>query len=177
MKEAGSSLRRIVAAALAALVSAMVQSTAWAGCDLVGGKSRFELSGNEARDRTSGLVWRRCPLGSTWVRAGGEGRCDGNARYLSLDDAEAAMPGEGGGWRLPDVKELYDLLDGSCGPQPIDKTVFPMVGDDDAERDGFWTTTAVGLGELWYFVDLGTGRADGHSRGFLMAVLPVRKAP
>ena len=166
-----SRIRRVVMVAALTLV-AMVPDAAWAGCSLVDGKPRFELSGNEARDRTSGLVWRRCPLGTTWI----EGRCDGRERHLSLDDAEAAMRAEAGGWRLPDVKELYDLLDDGCGAKPVDTTVFPMVGDNDAELDGFWTTTPVGIGELWYFVDLSTGRADGHSRGFSMAVLPVRKA-
>lgn len=173
----GSGMRRAVAAVGLTVAIAVAPGAASAGCDLVGGKPRFEVSGNEARDRASGLVWRRCPLGSSWVAAAGGGRCDGTVRYLSLDDAEAAMRAEGGGWRVPDVKELYELLDGNCGAKPFDTGVFPPVGDDDAERDGFWTTSAVGMGELWYFVDLGTGRADGHSRGFQLAVLPVRKAP
>jgi hypothetical protein len=38
-----------------------------------------------------------------------------------------------------------------------------------------WTTTPVGMAELWYFVDLGKGYADGHSRSYSLTVRAVRR--
>lgn len=140
------------------------------GCRTVEGKPRFVVDGAVARDPASGLDWMRCSLGSRWTGTA----CEGEAQTYTLDEAEAAVKALGDGWRLPDVKELYDLLDDDCGKPPADVTAFPDVRESDLEGAGAWTSSPVGLAELWFYVDLGSGVADGHSRGFKISVRPVR---
>ena len=160
----------VMPAMVAALIGLATTAEAATGCRTVDGKPRFEIAGEVARDRIGAREWRRCALGSQWTGTG----CAGEPLALTLDQAEAAVRELGAGWRLPDVKELYELLDDDCGHPPVDATAFPDVRESDAEQAGSWTSTPVGMAELWFYVDLGSGVADGHSRGFRLTVRPVR---
>jgi hypothetical protein len=52
--------------------------------------------------------------------------------------------------------------------------VFPDIAkDEDGEAD-YWTTNPVGMANLYYFFDFISGQADGHTRGFQLAVRLVR---
>ena len=160
----------VMPAMVAAMVGLATAGGATAACRTVDGKPRFEIAGEVARDRIGAREWRRCALGSRWTGT----TCAGEALFLTLDEAEAAVRDLGGGWRLPDVKELYELLDDACGQPPVDTGAFPDAHESDLEQAGHWTSTPVGLAELWFYVDLGSGVADGHSRGFRLTVRPVR---
>ena len=137
----------------------LLAASAEAACRTLDGAPRFEIEQGIALDRASGLEWRRCV---------------GEPLYVGLDRAEAEAARLGEGWRLPDVKELWELLDEGCGEPPIDRAVFPDLEVGPEGEGAAWTTTPVGMAELWYFVDLGRGLADGHSRSHSLTARLVR---
>jgi len=87
-----------------------------------------------------------------------------------MDAAKEAGPE----WRVPNVAELYTLLDDSCGRPAIDTQAFPDVSANANEESGYWATTPVGVADLIYYIDFLTGEVDGHARGFQLAVRLVR---
>ena len=137
----------------------LLAASAEAACRTLDGAPRFEIEQGIALDRASGLE---------------AGRCVGEPLYVGLDRAEAEAARLGEGWRLPDVKELWELLDEGCGEPPIDRAVFPDLEVGPEGEGAAWTTTPVGMAELWYFVDLGRGLADGHSRSHSLTARLVR---
>lgn len=96
---------------------------------------------------------------------------------MRLQDAVKAAESAGPQWRVPTIKELYSILDPSCGPPPLDLTVFPDIRTGGEEENAYWTTSKVGAAGLVYYVDLATGDSDAHSRGFALAVRLVRTGP
>lgn len=165
------SVRSVALVAALALVAASLSTAAEAACRLVEGKPRFVAEGAVMHDRLTGLDWRRCALGTSWDGS----TCAGERKMVGLDAAEAAAKAEGEGWRVPDVKELYELLDGDCGTPPVDRAAFPDLVTGREDEDVYWTTTPMGLAELWYCVDFALGFADAHSRGISLAVRFVRR--
>ncbi|MBN8486299.1 MAG: DUF1566 domain-containing protein [Burkholderiales bacterium] len=113
------------------LVAALFFATsAGASCDanirITRPDSRYEAvagampAGSEVRDKVTGLIWQRCPLGMAWDGS----VCAGTALALtwaeSLEAARTAVasraPGAGW-WRLPSITELVSLIDTAClGP-------------------------------------------------------------
>jgi hypothetical protein len=89
-------------------------------------KDRFVPSadGTEVRDTLTGLAWRRCAAGMVWNNNAQS--CDGEAtRFtwnLALDYAKANREG---GWRLPNAKELFSLVDPDTESPAIDHLAFP----------------------------------------------------
>jgi hypothetical protein len=136
------------------------------------GQKRFVLKGDEAFDSKTGLIWKRCSLGT---RADGAGRCAGEKAFVNLDQALRSAKAEGDGWHVPAGPELESLIDVSCGNPVVDVSVFPDIRPDDDGSAEYWTTNEVGAANLVYFFDFMTGRADGHSRGFQLAVRLVKK--
>ena len=146
-----------------------------AGC-YDGGKGvqhRFVLNGGEAFDRKTGLTWQRCSLGKAWD---GKGGCAGETNFVSLDDATERAKSAGAAWHVPSGPELESIIDTGCGTPVVDTKVFPDVRADGDGMAEYWTTNAVGTANLFYFFDFMTGVADGHSRGFRLAVRLVKAA-
>ena len=162
-----SMLLLLMALVVAGWATGGIVSPAFAACQ---GKARFVVTGGVARDRTTGLVWQRCALGTRW----GGSRCVGARLALGQKAAEAAASAFGAGWRLPTSDELYGLIDPACGSPPVDRAVFPDVPVDRGDGDPYWTSTPVSMAGLWYVIDLATGEGDGHSRGFALSVRLVR---
>ncbi len=136
---------------------------------------RFEIRGETAVDRTTGLEWRRCSLGLRWS----EGRCSGEAVHLGLEAARSAARAEGDGWRLPTAQELDGILETACTQPAIDPEVFPDVGPADADSGDwtYWSDTSYDLiPEMAWVFDFATGIVDVHSPGYAYAVRPVREA-
>ena len=80
------------------------------------------------RDNGTRLVWQRSPASQTFSWADAKAFCEGSA----VSDALG-----GSGWRLPNVKELWTLVDFSrCSPPVTDQAAFPETPADD-----FWTGT------------------------------------
>lgn len=163
-----TSTLRSIAAAFAFMPTFAVGADA--ACRTSEGTPRFEMAEGVAFDRASGLEWRRCALGARFA----DGRCEGEALAVGLDRAEAEIARLGEGWRLPSVKELSELLDERCDDPPIDPALFPDLAVGADGEGATWTSTPVGMAELWYFVDLGRGFADGHSRSYSLTVRLVR---
>jgi len=86
------------------------------------------------RHETTGLEWRRCPEGMSWVE--NSQRCDGAAlENLAWGEAlqEAA---DSDGWRVPNIKELRSIIE-RCRVDPaINEMVFP-----DTPPLFFWSSS------------------------------------
>lgn len=163
---------------LAALLVVVPISQSIAGCygrTKARAQTRFVLRGDEAIDTRTGLIRQRCGLGMTWD---GKHGCAGEVMSVGLDEANTKAQELGnrqlGNWRVPSGPELESIIDRSCGSPVVDVSVFPdlrKVGDSEAD---YWTTSPVGTADLYYFFDFTTGHADGHSRGFHLAIRLVR---
>jgi Protein of unknown function (DUF1566) len=129
------------------------------------------LHGGEAFDTKSGLTWQRCSLDLAWH---GQQGCAGELETVGLDEAAQKAKEAGPQWRVPSGPELESIIDASCGSPVVDVRVFPDIRkDEDGEAD-YWTTNPVGSADLFYFFDFMSGQADGHTRGFQLAVRLVR---
>jgi hypothetical protein len=111
---------RKLAAALAAgwIVAAAVPALAAAPA------GRYTVSADMVLDRETGLTWQRATAPGTYTRADANSYCTG----LTL---------AGGGWRLPDVRELQTLLDIRARNPSIDTTVFPGM-----QSNLYWSSSA-----------------------------------
>jgi Protein of unknown function (DUF1566) len=158
-----------------ALAFALPAKEAFGGCysPINGTQQRFILNGGEAIDRKSGLTWKRCSLGMHWD---GKRGCAGTIRFASLDEAIRLAKAEGLEWRVPSGPELESIVDVGCGRPVVDTAVFPDIRADDDGTANYWTTNEVGAANLIYFFDFMTGAADGHSRGFQLAIRFVKAA-
>ena len=66
--------------------------------------------GSEVSDIMTGLVWRRCADGMAWND--NAQTCDGEAtRFMWTDALKHVRQTHEGGWRLPNVKELYSIIE------------------------------------------------------------------
>ncbi|MBI2307391.1 MAG: DUF1566 domain-containing protein [Rhodocyclales bacterium] len=132
--------------------------------------SRFTLNGAEAFDRKTNLTWGRCSVGTTWKN----GKCTGTAKLMSLSEAKEYAQKLGSGWRIPTIEELYGIVEQTCSNPAINTEVFPNV-KDLGEGAPYWSITRIKeIPSLIYYVDFLSGGADGHTKGFSMAVRLVR---
>ena len=96
-------------------------------------------NGAEIRDQLTGLIWKRCSEdqawnGSTCVTIGNQ-----NSYLSSITHQQAFTIAAGSnGWRLPNVKELYSLVDLSRNGPAMDPSAFP-----NALLGAYWTSTPV----------------------------------
>jgi hypothetical protein len=167
------SVMKPVSLLLTAVLSLMPASGSIAACydRTDGSQRRFVLNGGEAFDIKTGLTWKRCSVGTMWD---GARHCRGETSFVTLDEAKRLASAAGSGWRVPSGPELESIIDRGCGSPVVDKAVFPDIRPDEDGAADYWTTNAVGAANLIYFFDFMTGRADGHSRGFHLAVRLVR---
>ena len=87
--------------------------------------------GHEVKDHQTGLVWRRCAEGQRWDGT----HCDGEAQTMP-HLAALALAQTQPGWRLPDMPELYSLVEPGRRQPALDAAVFP-----DTPGYWFWTST------------------------------------
>lgn len=80
--------------------------------------SRFELFGDEAKDLKTGLIWQRCPIGSSW-----DGAYCRDTEVRDYYTWAEALAFTNGAWRLPNIKELASIIETSCKPA-INGTIF-----------------------------------------------------
>ncbi len=86
---------------------------------------RYTIANGAVTDNATKLVWQQTADAGTYTFSGATSYC-------------AALVLDGGGWRVPTLKELMTLVDFSIAtPGPtIDTTAFPA-----ATADYFWTST------------------------------------
>lgn len=151
----------------------MAPSALSAGCYDTNAKDatpRFRVTGGEARDERTGLIWQRCSLGTSWNGI----TCTGEISYLDLDEAIAAAKD---GWRVPSGPELESIVQLSCGSPVVDPSVFPDIRPDVEGHAKYWTTHPVGTLDLYWNFDFIDGQPDGNTRGIRLAVRLVRTKP
>jgi hypothetical protein len=101
-------------------------------------KNRFEISndGQEVLDTQTHLIWRRCPEGLVWETD----HCQGAATYWMWHEALAlavqATKSTGKLWRVPNVKELYSIIDLTQPEMAINLQVFPATPNGQ-----FWSSS------------------------------------
>lgn len=163
-----------IAFILAALLLVVPISQSIAGCygrTNARAQTRFVLRGREAIDTRTGLIWQRCSLGTTWD---GKHGCVGEILSVGLDEADTKAQEFGRNWRVPSGQELESIIDRSCGSLVVDVSVFPDLRKVEHDEADYWTTSPVGTANLYWFFDFTNGQADGHTRGFHLAVRLVR---
>ncbi len=93
------------------------------------GGGRFSIFTNTqdvVYDTKTGLEWRRCVEGMTLTPTTGGGfDCTGNPTPLTQEAALAQATKAGNGWRLPNVKEAFSIIDRNSANSVIDPVVFP----------------------------------------------------
>jgi hypothetical protein len=104
----------------------------------------------------------------------GKHGCVGQMMPVGLDEATTKAQEFGKNWRVPSGPELESIIDRSCGSPVVDVSVFPDIRKDEDGEAAYWTTSPVGMVKLYYFFDFISGQADGHTRGFQLAVRLVR---
>lgn len=105
---------------------ALLSMGSQAVCPSVPTADRFELHGDEVIDRRTGLVWQRCMVGQTWNGS----TCAGTYGWHTYDVAmglakQANATDSPAGWRVPNIKELFSLVDLGCADPAIDSVAFP----------------------------------------------------
>jgi hypothetical protein len=79
------------------------------------------------------------------------------------------LAGHASGWRLPTLKELQSIVDGSARPPKIDHSAFP----DTPANGYFWTATGAGPHAAWY-VYFSNGKPYVNDIGYGYRVRCVR---
>jgi hypothetical protein len=133
---------------LAALVALPVHATAPPG--------RYSAADGVVKDWLTGLEWQQTVSGThTFSEA---------ATYC------AGLPLDGGGFRVPTVKELLTLVDHSAGSPSVDGIAFPS-----SPSTGFWSSTARAESTSKWFVDFSDkGSTTGYDPATPMNVRCVR---
>lgn len=122
----------------------------------------YSADGSEVTDVKTGLIWRRCSEGQSWSG----GTCTGTATTYTHEQALVQAKTQTG-WRLPNVKELFSLVDKTRNGPAIHPVAFAAT-----PLDWFWTSTpyAKDAANAWV-VNFSEGNLDGYAR---WATLPVR---
>lgn len=80
--------------------------------------------GTQVTDTLTGLVWRRCAEGMAWNK--GTQTCEGAAKVFSWKEAlDLAWVRRDGGWRVPNIKELFSIVSLQHSDPAIDPVAFP----------------------------------------------------
>ena len=88
-------------------------------------------------DKKTGLEWSRCSVGQTWET----NNCVGDAQPLlwsiaSLVATTTENQADKNKWRLPELKELSELVELQCAQPAINLTIFP-----GTPAAAYWTIT------------------------------------
>ena len=91
--------------------------------------------GQEVADPSTGLVWRRCPEGMVYKND----TCTGSAGMFTHEGALQHTAAQGGGWRLPTLKELLSMTKRTLTNVKVDAVAFPAT-----PQGKFWTASPDG---------------------------------
>ena len=132
--------------------------------------TRFtDNSDGTVTDNLTGLIWLKdanCWGGQTWANAltNANGLASGSC---GLTDGSVA-----GDWRLPNLRELYSLVDSSRPPSPVIPTGHPF---DNVQSDEHWTsTTCADDTDYAWLVYLYDGSVYSGGKTVTCYVWPVR---
>jgi hypothetical protein len=118
-----------------------------------GGSSATSFTDNSdgtVTDQKTGLMWQQATSSSM---------IDWEASLTYCEDLTLASQSD---WRLPNIKELGSIVDGSQSGPPIDTTAFP-----GAQSSNYWSsTTHVDYTSEAWNVDFNGGHAGYHSKSY-----------
>jgi len=123
----------------------------------------ISADGSEVTDQKTGLIWRRCAEGMSYIGA----TCGGIALSLTheaaLQRAASQASSSGVAWRLPNVKELSSIADKSLSNPAIDAAAFPATPSSSY----FWSSSPdVGNAYGAWSVSFGYGSVYNGNRGY-----------
>ncbi len=130
--------------------------------------SRYDLQsgGAEVWDKQTDLIWQRCSLGQSWDGSACTGSPTGHTWQQALEAARAA----GGGWALPDKRELQSLVERGCYNPAVNSTVFP-----NTPSSWYWSSSSVaGYGDYAWYVLFNYGGDSPDAKHFDYYVRLVR---
>lgn len=127
---------------------------------------RFEISDSLVTDKSTKLMWARCPVGYSY-----DGSCSLTplvAATFGWKDAIAKAEDPAGnstgvylgksGWRVPNLKELASIIEHGCFSPAINNIVFP-----GTPPGNFWTNSALrkelNVELKAWVIDFGEGKA------------------
>jgi hypothetical protein len=136
----------------------------------------FSADGTEVTDSSTGLVWRRCLEGMSWNGTTCAGTASTGPLRNQFGRATAEADASGKSWRLPNVKELYSLI--NLTPGPLEPLIDPVAFPGGLAGGKYWTSTPsignastiVGIRYTWY-VNFGDGHVESGDR---QSFFPVR---
>ena len=147
-------MMRMVLVGLLGLLAATAQAqTCDASQPLAAPDSRYQQAGATVLDKTTGLVWLRCPLGMNWDGTTCTGTRATFTWQQALQQADTSTAGGYSDWRLPNVRELASLVEPACYGPAINLRVFP-----NTPGEGFWSSSPY-VGDTYdaWSVDFGNG--------------------
>lgn len=138
--------------------STVVNATCNPNITRIAPDSRYELvnNGAEVKDKQTGLIWQRCSLGQTWSGTS----CTGTAATYNWTNALQTAANMGGGWRVPNVKELDSLIEQACYSPSINELMFP-----NTVVNYYWSSSPVAYNSNYAWIvlfDHGYGGNDGY---------------
>ncbi len=164
-------MMRMVSAGLLAMLAATAQAqTCDASQPLANPDSRYQQAGATVLDKTTGLVWLRCPLGMSWDSTTCTGMSTGYTWQQALQQADTSTAAGYSDWHLPNAKELTSLVEPACVSPAINLRVFP-----NTPGEGFWSSSPhVGDAGYAWIVLFGIGNVSFNFRYGNGAVRLVR---
>jgi hypothetical protein len=118
-------------------------------------KGHWKIQNGTVYDNFTTLTWQQ----SIPATGGDDGF--GNYSWANAKSYCAQLALDGGGWRLPKVKELATIVDDTTASPAIDPSAFPGTpgeGSGSAISDSFWTSTLVtGFSTAGLLVDFAYG--------------------
>ena len=137
--------------------------------------SRYELFNNntEVKDKQTGLIWQRCSLGQVWSGTS----CTGNAGLYKLKNALQITKNMGGGWRLPNIKELDSLIEQACYSPSINDVFFPntLFPSEHPTYNQYLSSSPVAYNTFYvWVVSFAEGSVGTHYRSDVNRVRSVR---
>lgn len=154
-------------------------------CDVESDRLRYaDNHDGTVTDRTTGLMWQRCPTGYRFSDAGtpddpSDDRCssqsNAGATWQSALKASASDLTAGhDDWRLPNVKELASIVELGCLSPAIETGPFP-----DTLATAFWSSTPARAADAAMSVDFFAGDVAplGKAKTGLARLVRAAQAP
>ena len=108
-----------------------------AGIPTTANDEKFELRPNgEVLHIASNLIFMRCSLGQSWDGSTCSGEATRFTWQQALQQSNQNIYNENFSWRLPNIKELSQILERACVRPSINETIFPNTPASD-----YWTST------------------------------------
>ena len=119
-----------------------------------GDRYTVSADGQEVRDTTTQLTWRRCAEGQRF-----DGKvCTGKPLRYSYGAAKKAAGAAGSGWRVPTREELVGIVDRKAKKPKIDAQAFPKT-----PNQSFWASRQGSDDDLGaWLVSFANGKVTGN---------------